>query len=630
MFLIIKQITQKVAILAALLIIFIVTIKTAYSQTGVAPSQTGLFFDDLRSRANAFRAGAVDESSATSSSGVYDYGRGEYSGESYEERPLGERAPLGDEVTRAMGQSNYQSGYLSRTKRNAGDYTGSSGPYPSTSTYFAPTYITDPFLAGKRNLKLGPVNIGLGLQSNIEYNDNITNSSVDQKGDLIGGIYLNMDANYQITQNNRLSLSMMLGFDHYFEHPELSPNGDDYTLNVFPGSTLAFDIKVGDIMFVIYDRVSVRPASQNEFALNQQDLFGVFQNDIGLAASWAINSKLNLSINYNHSDSIATQDAFSSTDRTIDSISGSLAWTPTGTFTIGLEGSYSLINYKETFNNDGATATAGVFVVIPISKHTILKASAGIQDFNFDTPPTFSRSVTEDDIVNTQNAIAAVDQQTANVVADAALDPVMAQEQQTALIEQRAQLTDLLAAQQIQKQIDDTDEVSRTFDSSDLSDYYYNVTIFNQLNNRISHQLSFGHESALNTNSNFVTSDYVSYGIGIIAWRGSRLSINGYLESNHESGGRLAEDTDQWGVDALFTHRLTNRVTLGLGYHFGNTDSELVGRDYCQNSFTLDFNYALNAKLNVGLGYRYLTTDAEEDILSYDQNRFIMSMNYNF
>lgn len=630
MFLIIKRIHRKTAFMLALVAIFAITVTTAYAQTGVAPSQTGLFFDDLRNRANAFRSEAVDESSATGTSGVYDYSRGEYTGESYDERGLGERAPLGDEVTRALGQSTYQGGYLSKTKRHAGDYTGASGPYPSSSTYFAPTYITDPFLAGKRNLKLGPVNIGLGLQSNLEYNDNITNSGVDPQGDLIGGLYLNVDANYQMTQNNRLSLSMMLGIDHYFEHPELSPNGDEFVLNVFPGSTLAFDVKVGDVMFVLYDRVSVRPASQDEFALNEQDLFGVFQNDIGLAATWAINSKLNLSLNYNHSDSIATQDTYSYTDRTIDSVSGSLAWTPTGTYTVGIEGSYSVINYDEDFNNDGTTATAGVFVVIPISKHTIMKASAGIQEFSFDAPPTFNRTVTEDDLVDTQNAIAFVDQQTANVAANAVLDPVMAQEQQAALLEQRQQLTDLLAAQQIQKQIDDTNEFAHTYDNSNLSDYYYNVTIFNQLNDRISHQLSFGHESALNTNSNFVTSDYVSYGMGIIAWRGSRLSVNGYLESNNESGGRFSEDTDQWGVDALLTHRLTNRVTLGVGYHYGNTDSEFENRDYNQHSYTLDFNYALNAKLNVGLGYRFLTTDADDDTLDYDQNRFIMSMNYNF
>lgn len=628
MFLIINRIHQRMTFMLALVAVCAVTVKNVSAQTGVAPSQTGLFFDDLRNRANAFRAGAVDESSR--SSGVYDYTRGEYTGESYEERALGERAPSSEDLQRGLGQASNRAGYLSRSKRTADEYNKLSGTYASTSTYFAPTYITDPFLAGKRNLKLGPVNIGLGLQSNLEYNDNISNSGVDQVGDMIGGLYLNVDANYQMTQQNRLSVSMMLGVDHYFEHPELSPNGDEFVLNVFPGTTLAFDVKVGDVVFVLYDRVSVQPASADQFALNRSDLFGQFQNDIGLAASWAINSKLNLSLNYNHSDSIATQDAFSYTDRKIDTVSGSLAWTPTGTYTVGLEGSFSVVNYDEDFQNDGTTATAGVFVVVPLTKHTIMKASAGIQEFNFDTPPTFTRTVTADDLVDTQNAIAFVDQQTANVVANAALDPVMAQEQQAALLAQRQQLTDLLAAQQIQKQIDDTNEVSRTYDSSDLSDYYYNVTIFNQLNDRVSHQLSFGHESALNSNSNFVTSDYVSYGVGIIAWRGSRLTINGYMESNDESGGRLSEDTDQWGIDALLTHRLTSRVTLGFGYHFGNTDSEFENRDYNQNSYTFDFNYALNAKLNVGLGYRFLTTDAETDILDYDQNRFIMSMNYNF
>ncbi|WP_156346002.1 hypothetical protein [Verrucomicrobium spinosum] len=74
----------------------------AYGQSGVAPSQTGLFFDDLRNRAFSFRNGAVDESAPTASSGVYDYSRGEYTGEAVieEERALGERAGTED-ISRA-------------------------------------------------------------------------------------------------------------------------------------------------------------------------------------------------------------------------------------------------------------------------------------------------------------------------------------------------------------------------------------------------------------------------------------------------------------------------------------------------------------------------------------------------
>ncbi|MEQ1933476.1 MAG: hypothetical protein ABL962_06310, partial [Fimbriimonadaceae bacterium] len=186
-------------------------------------------------------------------------------------------------------------------------------------------------------------------------------------------------------------------------------------------------------------------------------------------------------------------------------------------------------------------------------------------------------------------------------------------------------------AQQEATQQTETNELNSSNQaSSDLSDYYYNVTLTNQLNARISQSLSFGHESALNTTSNFITADYVSYGLGIIAWRGSRISISGYYEDSEESGGTEKEDLVQKGLDAYLSHQLSSRVRLGLGYHFGVTDSDLAGRDYKQHAFNVDLNFALTRKLSVALGYRFWTTNADGEDNDFDQNRAIMQVNYNF
>lgn len=604
--------------------------QKAWSQTGVAPSQTSSFFDELRARSNMFRETAVDEAATLGgASGVYDYSRGEYTGETYEERALGERAPIGDDVVRAVGSQTYRAGYYGSSRRSAGDYTGAaSSPYPSTSTYFAPTYITDPFLSGKRNIKLGPVNIGLGMNTNVEYNSNITAAHEDPVDDIIAGLYLNVDANYRFSKRNQLAFTTTIGVDHYFNHPELSPRGKEYSVNVFPGSTLSFDFEVGDIHFILYDRVSVRQASQSEFALDDLDVFGVFQNDIGLGMNWQLNTKTTLSLNYNRSDSKSLESSYAATDRTIDSLSGSLAWSPTGTYIIGLEGSYSVINYDEEFNNDGTTLSGGVFLALPLSKGTLVKASVGWQQFEFDTPPTFTRTVSDADLVATQNEIVALEASKANV---STTDPVEYANQLAAIDAQIAAANEKLATQTVTKQSEDTTENSRSYDyDSELSDYYYNVTIFNQLNARVSQQLSFGHESSLNVASNFITADYVTYGVGIVAWRGSRISISGYYEDAKESGGRLAEDVSQYGFDTLLTHRITDRVTAGIGYHYGDTDSATVGRDYVQHAFSLDVSYMVNQKMNVGLGYRHLITEAEDELQSYDQDRISLSVNYNF
>lgn len=610
----------------------------AWSQTGVAPSQTGAFFDDLRARSEQFRQSSSGQKPAAgaAAAGVYDYSSGEYKGESQPEEDPGQDTPIGDEASRATGGQSYRSGYFGRTKRSTGDYAGSaSSPYPSASTYFAPTYVTDPFLAGKRNIKLGPLNVGLGMGTSVEYNDNITSSSTEQLDDIILGASLNVDANYRFTQRNQLSMAVSIGVDHYMNHPEESPRGKEYNVSVYPGSTLAFDFEVGRVHFSLYDRVSVRQASQSDFALDDRDVFGVFQNDIGLGVNWAVNSKTSLSLNFNRSDSIALDEADASTDRTIDTVSGSLDWTPSGTYTVGVEGSYSLINYVEQFNNDGTTISAGVFLKVPITRNTRVKFSFGRQMFEFDKPPDFTRTVGEEQVLADQTALDNYQDTLEARKSAIESDPALSEQDKSAALkaldDEGTTLEETLKNTTAEKEAQDTTENSRSFDrTNEFSDYYYNVVISNQLNARISHQLSFGHEAALNSSSNYITADYATYGLGIIAWRGARFSIGGYYEKSEESGGRLAEEVEQKGVDVLLTHRLTSRITAALGYHQGITDSTTLNRDYKQKAYSLDLNYAVNQRLNVNLGLRQLSTEAEDALQSFDQKRITLSLTYNF
>lgn len=588
------------------------------AQYGASPSQTGMFFNDLRSRVKQQEQAA----GVRSGEAIYDYSRGVYLGNANEERPMGEEAAFAsNEAVRQMGQPAVRSGYLSGSARSAGDYTQYSGAYPSTGTFFAPTYVSDPFLGGRRNLKLGPVNVGFGLSGLVEYNDNVTRASNNEVSDFIASGFLSIDANYQITKHNALSLTTTLGFDHYFDHPEVAPYGGDFVLNILPGSTIAFDVKVGPVNFVIYDRMSVRPATQNDFALDSSQIFGVFQNDAGIAASWAVNADTNLALNFMRSDANALEDYASIYDRVTHSVQGSLTWSPDHTWSVGLEGGMTWVHYPEGYNNDGTLLNAGVFFTTPLGRNTFLRIAGGLQDFNFDSPPSFSRSVSDADIASTQSQITSLQTELAQTT-DAT--------RQAELNSQINTLNSTLAQQQATQQTETNTFNSNNRDSSDLSDYYYNVTLTNQLSARVSQSLSFGHESALNTNTNYVTADYVNYGIGIIAWRGSRISVSGYYEDAHESGGAAKEDLIQKGLDAYISHQLSSRVRLGLGYHFGVTESELPNRDYVQHAFNVDLNFALSRKLSVALGYRFWTTNADDDVNDFDQNRAIMQVNYNF
>jgi hypothetical protein len=279
--------------------------------------------------------------------------------------------------------------------------------------------------------------------------------------------------------------------------------------------------------------------------------------------------------------------------------------------------------------------------VLPVTHNTIIRVAGGYQSFEFDSPPLFTRTVSDQDLTATQasltslnDQITSLNEQIASVNVSTATDPAQAQTAQAQLAALQSQLTqaqDTLTQQTTQKSTEDATFNSRSFDRmNNLNDYYYNVVISNQLNARTAQQLSFGHESSLNNTSNLITADYVSYGMGIIAWRGARLTLSGYYESADESGGTLKEDTKQYGFDVTLTHRLGEHLTLGLGYHYGDTDSDLLLRDYLQHSITANLSYQVTSKWNVGLGYQYWKTDAEDPTQTFTQNRVILSTNYNF
>lgn len=540
--------------------------ETANAQFGVSPSQTSNFFNDFRNRAGQMKA---SEAAGAPRSGdvVYDYESGAYVSQEDQEGFQSLQELLRSD--RQISQPSVRSGSSAFAARSVGDYTSYSGQYNQALSYFAPTYTSDPFLTGKRNLKLGPLNVGLGLYQGLEYNSNVQRTA-NAVSDIISSTLLNINANYRLTQRNVLSLTMGIGVDHYFDHPELASYGNgSYLLNILPGSTLAFDIKAGPVYITVYDRISVRPAVNNAVVgTNLNNSFGVFQNDFGIAANWQINSAWALALNYTNTWSDALGSNNNQFDRTINSLHASLTYSPTASWVLGTEGGISLLNYKQDTLNDGKLFNWGAFLSVPLGKSTTVKLAGGYQRFLFDAP---------------------------TVVAPG--------------------------------------------DNTDLNGYYYSFAITNQLNARFSHTLSFGHESSINLASNYITADYINYGLSMVAWKGGRFSLSGYYEHASPSfssplfpGSQY--DIVQHGLDFYYTHQLTSKLRLGAGYHFGRADSDTPSgvaiQNYDQHGFSVDLNYMLNAKAGLNLGYRYFITDSKNVNNDSTQTRVILGFNYNF
>jgi hypothetical protein len=558
----------------ALLMVLTVTVGSllplsSKAQFGVSPSQTSNFFNDLRSRAGQMKE--TTKSAARTGDVVYDYEKGAYVSQSDQEGYQSLQQLLRSD--RQISQPSVRSGSSAFAARSVGDYTTYSGQYSQALSYFAPTYTSDPFLSGKRNLMLGPVNVGWGLYQGFEYNSNVRRTT-EPVSDIISSTLLNISANYRVSQNNVLSFTGGIGVDHYFDHPELAAYGNgNFLVNVLPGTTLAFDIKAGPVNITIYDRTSMRPALNNAFVGAANDSsFGVFQNDFGIAANWQINSAWALAVNYTNTISEALGSNNSQFSRTMNSLHASLTYSPTATWILGTEGGVSLLEYKQPTLNGATLFNWGAFVSVPLGKSTIFKASGGIQVFDFDSPTV--------------------------------------------------------------------GPPAGPGDNSDLNGYYYNFSVTNQLNARFSHTLTVGHESSINLASNFITADFVNYGVSMVAWKGGRFSISGYYEKAKPSLTDLSPipafagtgyNLTQFGLDFYYTHQITSKLRAGAGYHFGRIDyAGVVGRDADQNGFSLDLNYSLTAKAGINLGYRYFLTDYKIPTLDSAQTRVILGLNYNF
>ena len=139
----------------------------------------------------------------------------------------------------------------------------------------------------------------------------------------------------------------------------------------------------------------------------------------------------------------------------------------------------------------------------------------------------------------------------------------------------------------------------RVGDDSSLGSFFANVSISNNLNTRFSHSLSFGHEAQKGAASNFTEVNYVRYSATLDLIRMVSLSAYASFEDINESGGLFARHFQYYGFGVNCGFRLTNHITISIGYSFSLRDSTegggtLAGDDlsFYENRIFLHAGYA--------------------------------------
>jgi hypothetical protein len=245
------------------------------------------------------------------------------------------------------------------------------------------------------NLQLGPMKLRFSATMGFEYNDNINLAedgsaflpspagpvlvTSQKQSDLIFRPQFNINVLWPITQLNTLKLDLGVGYAFYLDHSNYNTN----SVLVNPGSQVAFDIFVGDFRINLHDRFSLEQDPIAEVALSNVADYGRFQNTAGVSVLWDLNAAV-ATLGYDHYNFVSTTSAFDYLDRHAEMLTGSIAFTPTSTMSIGVESSFVVTSYDQNILNDSTTYSVGGFLETQITGNLKLRIAGGYQNVDFD------------------------------------------------------------------------------------------------------------------------------------------------------------------------------------------------------------------------------------------------------
>jgi hypothetical protein len=258
------------------------------------------------------------------------------------------------------------------------------------------------------NLQLGPMKVRFSATLGLEYNDNINVSDdasaffpsatgpilirTEQLSDFIIRPQVNVNLLWPITQLNTFKLDLGLGYAFYMDHSNYNTD----TLLLSPGSQLAFDIFVGDFRINFHDRFSLEQDPVSEISLSNVADYGRFQNTAGISVLWDLNAAV-VTVGYDHYNYISTVDTFDYLDRAAEMVTGSIAFTPSATTSVGLEGAFVDTYYDQNVLNDSMTYSAGLFFETQITSFLKLRVAGGYQSIDFDNTGVVNDSQNSED-----------------------------------------------------------------------------------------------------------------------------------------------------------------------------------------------------------------------------------------
>lgn len=457
--------------LSHLILSFSLTAAFAHGQLGVSPSQNAAFLSELRSR---------DQDHAKEGQDALG-----------DHRQLLER---GRELSRP---EIFKPGGVDSFRLGA-DITGFNSQYQLGRQYLSPFYngwdAPKPSIQNPEGLTLGTA-----LQFDIQNGSYVG----DRTPNLFFSPTFLWDGVYKISDNQTFTFTGGLQFNLQGDNEQYDSEywSDDFGFALLPGTSIAFDLDFDSLHVTAYDRVSARP------------FLGMLQNDLGLAATLDLTSRLSWTVNYTFSKTYDVDADYGSyipgTNFDQHSISTELVFEQNSTLDLGLEGAVTWYNpdNEETGNaapafggwNDSALNAqfynVGLFGAWRLADSTKIRLAGGVQ-----TSRTHGR-----------------------VISNAFEQP-----------------------------------------QSDISSPYYSLAISQRLSDEWSHELAAGYENVLTLGGFYSRAHYVNYGVTGKVREGGQLTGSLFYERGHQGGG-MADPFSISGFELHFSQTITTRLALDAG-----------------------------------------------------------------
>ena len=250
---------------------------------------------------------------------------------------------------------------------------------------------SETYVPEQHRLHAGPVEFQAGVSYTLDWNDNIFLRPDNQEDDFIHRPQFDLRALWQVTEQSRIGFGAGIGYQAYMDHPDLGG------LVVTPDSEFAWDIRVKDFVFTLYDRVSYSQdvLSQGTISSGTAE-FSRVENRAGLRVRW-YPSRYVFELGYGHFNFFSVSDSstnFSHLDRSAEELFGRAGVRFAEVTMAGIEASATFTDYESPVQSDNVSVSVGPFVEWQTTEAFSLSLRGGLVFSSFDS--SLSRPTDED------------------------------------------------------------------------------------------------------------------------------------------------------------------------------------------------------------------------------------------